>query len=176
MGDITALLKGKNKEVAEMAMKVMKKLKDEVEKKALRLSVTEKGKEGKSKIIASCGFLEHELRQFRREEGMTLADSVETLGVDLRTRVKRLGTKERARRKKCKVRFSLVKENKAFQKSYMKVGAKKLLRAVMMPARTWGVHAVDVSYGEVKIEEANGGCCEQKGNDLPLIVYGNIRP
>ena len=31
---------------------------------------------------------------------MTLADSVETLGVDLRTRVKRLGAKEKAIRKK----------------------------------------------------------------------------
>ena len=67
MDDITALLKGKYKEVAEMAKKLMKKLK-EVEKKGLQVSVTEKGKEGKSKMIASCGFLENELRQFSREE------------------------------------------------------------------------------------------------------------
>ena len=40
-------------------------------------------------MIASCGFLEEELRQFRKEEGVTLADSVETLGVDLRTRVEK---------------------------------------------------------------------------------------
>ena len=40
------------------------------------------------------------------------------------------------------MRFSLIKKNKVFQKSYMKVGAKKLLRAGMVPARTWGVHAV----------------------------------
>ena len=68
---------------------------------------------------------------------MTLADSVETLGVDLRTRIKKLGTKEKARRSKCKVRFSIIKKNEAFQKNYMKVGVKKLLRAGMMPARTW---------------------------------------
>ena len=61
--------------------------------------------EGKSKMIASCGFLQNELRQFSREEGVTLADGLETLGVDLRTRVKRLRAKEKARRKKCKVRF-----------------------------------------------------------------------
>ena len=48
------------------------------------MSVTENGKEGKSKVIASCGFLENELRQFSRE-GVTLADSAETLGVNLRT-------------------------------------------------------------------------------------------
>ena len=67
-----------------------------------------------------------------------MADSVETLGVDFRTRVKMLGAKEKARRKKCKVRFSIIKKNKAFQKNYMKVGVKKLLRAVMMSATTWG--------------------------------------
>ena len=33
--------------------------------------------------------------------------SVETLGVDLRTRVKRLRAREKARRRKCKVKFSL---------------------------------------------------------------------
>ena len=93
-----------------MAKTVMKKLKEEVEKKGFNLSVTENGKGGKSKMIASCGFLENELRQFSREEGVTLADSVETLGVDLRTKVKRLGAKEKARRKKCNVKFSIIKE------------------------------------------------------------------
>ena len=73
-------------------------------------------------MIASCGFFEDDLRQCSGEEGVTLADSVETLGVDLGTRVKKLGAKEKARRKKCKVRFSLVKKNKAFQKNYVKVG------------------------------------------------------
>ena len=54
-------------------------------------------------MIASCVFLEEKLRQISKE-GVTLADSVETLGVVLRTRVKRLGTKEKARRKTCNVR------------------------------------------------------------------------
>ena len=35
-----------------------------------------------------------------------------------------------------------------FQKSYMKVGVEKLLRAGMMPARTWRVHAVEMSLTE----------------------------
>ena len=61
------------------------------------------------------------------EEGVTMADSVETLGVDLRTKIKRLGAKEKARRKKCKPRFLLIKRNKAFQKNYMKIGVRKLL-------------------------------------------------
>ena len=46
------------------------------------------------------------------------------------------------------MRFSLIKKNKAFQKIYMKVWVKKLLRAGMMPARTWGVHAVVMSLTE----------------------------
>ena len=84
-------------------------------------------------MIASCGFLEDELSKISKEEGVLLADSVETLGVDLRTRVKRLG----ARRKKCKVRISIFKKNKASRKNCMKVVVKQLLRAGMMPARTW---------------------------------------
>ena len=60
--------------MAEKAKEVMKKLKEEVEKKGLKLSVTENGEEGKSKMIASCGFMENELRQFSKEEGVPLAD------------------------------------------------------------------------------------------------------
>ena len=74
--DITALVKGNNKEVVEMAKEVMKKLKEAVGKKGVNLSLTENGKEKKSKMIASRGFLDEELRQFSKEEGVTLADSV----------------------------------------------------------------------------------------------------
>ena len=42
--DITALLMGKNSVVAEMAKQVMKKLKEEVKKKGLNMSVNENGK------------------------------------------------------------------------------------------------------------------------------------
>ena len=92
--------------------------------------------------------MDNDLRQFSREEGVALADSLEILGVDLRTKVIRPGAKENARRRKCKVRFSLVTKNKAFQKSYVEVGVKKLLRAGMMPARTRGVHAAGMSSTE----------------------------
>ena len=99
-------------------------------------------------MIASCGFLEDELRQCSKEEGLTVTDSVETLGVDLRRSVKRLRAKEKARRKKCKVSLSIIKKNKAFQKNYMKMGVKKLLRAGMVAARTWRVHAVGLAPSE----------------------------
>ena len=63
--------RGVNREVTETAEKVMKKLKEEFEKKGLQMSVTEKWKEGKSKMIASCGSLEDELRQNSEDEGVT---------------------------------------------------------------------------------------------------------
>ena len=77
----------------------MKKLKEEVENKGLKLSVIENGEAGKSKMIASCGYLENELSRFNTEEGVTLAESVETLGVDLRTRVKRSGSERKIEKK-----------------------------------------------------------------------------
>ena len=146
--DITALLVGKNKEVAEMAKEGDEEIfKEEVERKGLKLSITEKVKEGKSNMIASCGYLDEKLRECSKE-GMTMADDVETLGVDLRARVKRLGVKEKARRKKCKVRFSLIKKNKAFQENHMKVEVKKLLITGLVPAKSWGAQAVEMAPTE----------------------------
>ena len=49
-------------------------------------------------MIASCRFLEDELRHCSKE-GVTMADTVETLGVALGTSVKSLGAQEKARKK-----------------------------------------------------------------------------
>ena len=128
-------------------------------------------------MIASCGFLENDLIQISKEQGVTLADSLETLGVDLRTRVKRLGAKEKATRKKCLVRFSIIKKNKVFQKNYMKVGVKKLLRAGMMPTRTWREGEKGcMQWGWLplkvkKIEETNGSCSGQKKSTTSLSLF-----
>ena len=40
---------------------------------------------------------------------MKIADTLETLGVHLRSSVKNSGSKEQARMKKCKLRFSIIK-------------------------------------------------------------------
>ena len=74
--------------------------------KGSEISVTESGK-GRTEQN-DCVVLEDELVQCSKEEVVTMGNSVETLGVDLR-------------RKKCKVRFSLIERNKLFQKCYMKV-------------------------------------------------------
>ena len=36
----------------------------------------------------------------------------------------------------------------------------------MVPARTWGVHAVGMAHGKVQIEEAHGSSCRQKEYNL----------
>ena len=47
----------------------------------------------------------------------------------------------------CEV-LNQTKEKKLFRKNYMIVGVKNLLRAGMMPARTWRAHAVGMSPTE----------------------------
>ena len=86
--DITAFMKGRNKELVELAKNVLKKLKGEVEEKGLKLSITEGGKAGKSKVITSSRYLEEGSQEFSKKKGVVMATSVETLGVDLRTRTK----------------------------------------------------------------------------------------
>ena len=67
-------------------------------------------------MIASCSFLEETLRECSKREGVIVAESVETLGVDLRTQTKKLGAKEKAR-KRCDVTFSFIRKNRVFQKN-----------------------------------------------------------
>ena len=52
MDDIAAFTSGSNEELVESAEKVLKKSKKEVEE-GLKLSITEGGKEGKSKVTTS---------------------------------------------------------------------------------------------------------------------------
>ena len=81
----------------------------------LKLLITEGGKEGKSKVITSCQYLEERFQECSKK-GVALATSVETLGVDLRTSTKQLVAKEKARKKKCDVRLSLMRKSRAFRK------------------------------------------------------------
>ena len=75
--DITAFMNGRNKELMEMAEKVLKNVKRELEEKGLKLSITEGGKEGKSKAMTSCRYLEERFQECSREDGVALATSVE---------------------------------------------------------------------------------------------------
>ena len=60
----------------------------------------------------------------------------------VRSKSKGWERKKKARRRKCKVKFSLIWKNKGFQKSYMKIGVRKLLRLVLVSARAWRGNAV----------------------------------
>ena len=70
-----------------------------MKEKGLKLSIR-RGKGGKSKAFNFCKYLEKRLQECSKKERVVLAINVETLGVDLRTRTKQLGAKEKARRKK----------------------------------------------------------------------------
>ena len=132
-------VKGKKKDVAEVVKHEMKKLKKKWRKKGLELSVTENGKEGKSKMIASCLFLENELSQISKEQGVTLADSVETLGVDLRER--------KSEKKKCKVRLSIIKKNKAFPEEPHERGCQEVVACGHDASKNmWSPCGWDVSH------------------------------
>ena len=85
-----------------------------------------------------------------------MEDSVQTLGVDLRTRFKRFGAKEKTRRKKSKVRFSIIKRNKSFRRNVE------------------GTCSEDGSYGEISTEKANGSSSGQKEHDLFVLVHGSF--
>ena len=58
MDDITAIMEGRKKELAGTAETVLTSKRREVEVKGVELSITEGGKEKKSKVIASCTYLE----------------------------------------------------------------------------------------------------------------------
>ena len=123
-------------------------------------------------MIASCGFQEDELRQCSTEEGVTSADSVETLGVDLRTRVKRLGATEQARRKKCKVRFAIIKKNEGLPEELHEGGCQEVVTSGHVPARTWESMQWS-SHGKIYIEETDGSSSGQKQYDIVVLVHGS---
>ena len=99
-------------------------------------------------MIASCVVLENELRQYSKKEGVTMADSVATSGVDLRTRVKKLGEKRTSEKEEVKAEILAYQEEKSLPEELDEGGVKKLLRAGMVPARTWRVHAVGMAPTE----------------------------
>ena len=100
-----------------------------------------------------------------------MTTSVESLGVDLGTKTKQLGAKEKTRRKKCEVRFSLTKKNIIFEKSYMRFGREKVAEdrlgpceSVMRPGSWYGVQTqVEETYGSTA-----AGKMEHRSRDLEV--------
>ena len=106
-----------------------------------------------------------------------MADNVETLGVDLRTGVKSLGAKEKGRRKKCRMRFSLIKRNKAFQKKASQGGGQEVVTSGHGASKdVESSCSGDSSHSKILIEEADGSSSGQKECDIPVLVRGSFWP
>ena len=57
----------------------------------------------------------------------------------------------------------------------MKVVVKKLLRAGLVPARTWGVHAVGIAPTErLRLRRQMAAVGRKKGHDLAVFVHGGL--
>ena len=109
-------------------------------------------------VITSCRYLEERFQECTKKDGVVLAKSVETLGVVLGSRTKQLGAEEKPRRKKCDVRFSFIRKNRIFPKSYMRIGVRKLLSTGLVLARAWRGQAVGIAFAErLKLRRQNGG-------------------
>ena len=117
--------------VSNAAKKVLRSRRREVEEEGKKLSITEGETEGQS-----------------RRGGVGFPHSVETFGVDLRITTKQWGAKEKTKRRKCDVRFSIAMRNHVFQKKYMRIDLRKLLRMGLVLAGVWGGQAVGISPTE----------------------------
>ena len=127
-------------------------------------------------MIAFCGFLENEISQFSKEEGVTLADCVETFGVDLRTRVKSLGAKEKARRKKCKVRFLDYQEELGLPAELHESGCQEVAVCRHDASKDLGAHAVGMSPTErLKLRRQMAAAAGKKSTtSLSLFMEAHV--
>ena len=86
-----------------------------------------------------------------------------------------MGVTEKATRKKCKVRFSLIKKNKVFQKSYMKVeGQEVSTSGYGTSENVESACSRNCTHRKIKIEEADGSSSGQTEHDIVVFVHGSI--
>ena len=114
-------------------------------------------------MIASCGFLEDELRQCSKEEGVAMAHSVETLGVDLRTYVKRLGVKKKR------------EERNARPKELHEGGCQEIVTSGYgVSKNVESTCSGDGSCTKIKNDEADGISSGQRKYDLFLLTHESL--
>ena len=85
-----------------------------------------------------------------------------------------MGVEEKTRRKKCKVRFSLIKKIKVFHKSSMKVGGQEV--AANGDGTSKSVESACSGNGslrKIKIKEADGNS-GQEGVDFALFFWKRL--
>ena len=107
---------------------------------------------------------------------MILAESVETRGVDLRTKVKMLGAKEEVRRRTCRVRFSLIKKKGGLSEELLEERCEEAVDdgngvSESMESTCSGNDA----HREIFLKEADGGSSSrEEGVDLALHLLGSL--
>ena len=152
---------------------MMKKLKEEAEKNALNLSVTESGKEGKRKMIASSDFLEDELRQHSKAEGVTFGRQRENAWSGSENKSQEVGSKRKSEEEEVESEILAHQEEYSLPEEPCEGGGQETLTCRNDASKDSGCPCSgDVSYGEVKIEKTHGSSSVY---NLPVLVYGSIR-
>ena len=129
-------------------------------------------------MIVSSRFLEDELRQCSKVEGVMMADSVETLGVDLRTRVKRLGAKEKSKNKEMQSEILAHEEEQGLPKVLHGGGGQEVVTSGYGTSKNVGRACCgDGSHRKIEIEAADGSSSSrEEGVNFSLSFLGSVRP
>ena len=99
------------------------------------LSLNEKEKKSKSEMITSCSYPEGSFEEDRKKVESGPPTVLKCL--DMTTRTKRLGVKEKTRGKSLKQRTNTISRKKALQRQVMRKRIRKLLKMRVVSARIW---------------------------------------
>ena len=110
------------------------------------MSITEVEKEGRSKMIASCSYLEKKFRHAVKKRSGSF-DKRRKVRSGPEDENEQLGAKEKARRKS-DVMSSFAKGNRAFHRNNRRIDVRKLLRMGLVFARVRRGHAVGIAPPE----------------------------
>ena len=115
--------------------------------------------------------MEDEVRQCSNE-GVTMANSVETLGVDLRMRVKDLGAKEKREKKEVQSEILANQEERSFPEELHDGGDQEVAASGFGASKNVeSACSRDGSHGKVKFEETGGSSSKQKEDDFSVLVH-----
>ena len=108
---------------------------------------------------------------------MTLADNVETLGVDLSTRGQEVGSKSKSEKKEVQNEILAHQEEQSLPEDLREGGCQEVVTSRHGANNDLGSSCSgNSSHGNVKIEETDGSSSEQKEHDLPVLVHGSMWP
>ena len=103
---------------------------------------------------------------------VVLATRFDTLGVDLRMRTKRLGTKGEGEKKEVRCEILAYQEKSGLPENYMRTGERNLLRTGSVQARMKRTSSLHCACRKAAVEETDGGSSRQEGLGVALSVLG----